>query len=66
MRWQGGKGGKYLVLFKGGGYKMSPRLHIFVSDVSLGNEGLGWVQDFLAWPQGWKDSPSTFRKLLTI
>ena len=31
---------------------MSPRFHLFVSDVNQGNEGAGWVQDFLAWPQG--------------
>ena len=55
VRWQGGKGGRmvrqkggrYLVLFKDGGHKMSPRFHLFVSDVNQGNEGLGWVQDFL-------------------
>ena len=65
VRWQGGKGermvrqkgGRYLVLFKGGGHKMSPRFNLFVSDVNLGNEGVGFVQDFLAWPQGWKESP---------
>ena len=73
MRWQGGKGGKvvngkggrmvrqkggrYLVLSKVGGHEMSPRFHLFVSDVNQGNEGLGWVQDFLVWLQGWKDSP---------
>ena len=65
VRWQGGKGERmvrqkgvrYLVLLKGGRHKMSPRFHLFVSDVNQGNEGVGWVQDFLAWPQGWKDSP---------
>ena len=64
MRWQGGKdgnmvrqkGGKYLVLFKGGGQKMSLRFHLFAS-VNQGNKGMEWVQDFLAWPRGWKDSP---------
>ena len=35
------KGGSYLVLFKGGGHKMSPRFHLFVYDVSQGNEGVG-------------------------
>ena len=50
------KGGRYLVLFKDEGHKMSPRFHLFVSDVK-GNKGVGWVQDFLAWPQGWTDSP---------
>ena len=49
VRWLGGKGGKmvshkggrYLVLFKDGGHKMSPRLHLFVSDVNQGIEGVG-------------------------
>ena len=40
-----------------GGHKMSPRFHLFVSDVNQENQGVGWVQDFLAWLQGWKDSP---------
>ena len=53
---QGGKGGRFLVLFKSEGRRVSPRLHIFVSDVNQGNDGVGWVQDFLAWPQGWKES----------
>ena len=65
MRWQGRKGGRmvrqkggrYLVLFKDVGHKMSPRFHHFVSDVNQGNEGVGWVEDFLVWLQGWKDSP---------
>ena len=61
-RWERGKmvrqkGGRYLVLFKGGGHKMSPRFHLFVSDVNQWNEEVRWVQDFLAWPQGWKDFP---------
>ena len=72
MRWQGGKGGrlmrwpggrvvkredgKYLVLFKGGGRRESPRFHLFVSDFNQGSKGAGWVQDFLAWLQAWKDS----------
>ena len=62
---QGGKGGRmvrqkgrrYLVLFKGGGHKMSPKCHLFVSGVNQGNKVVGWVQDFLPWLQGWKDSP---------
>ena len=36
---------------------MSSRFHLFVYRVNQENEGAGWVQDFLAWPQGWKDSP---------
>ena len=62
VRWQGGrmvrqKGGRYLILFKGGRHMMSPRCHLFVSGVNQGNEGVGWVQNFLAWLQRWKDSP---------
>ena len=41
----------FLVLFKGGGRRVSPRFHLFVADVNQGKEGAGWVQDFLAWPQ---------------
>ena len=33
---------------------MSPRFHLFVSDVNQGNEGVGWVQDFLVWPRDGK------------
>ena len=64
VKWEGGKDGKmvrreverYLVLFKGGEHKMSPRLYLFVSDVIQGNKEVVWVQGFLAWPQGWKGS----------
>ena len=49
MRWQGGKGGRvvrweggrFLVLFKGGEHRVSPRFYLFVSDVNQGNEGDG-------------------------
>ena len=55
--WQGGgEGGRFLVLFKGGGYRVSPRFHLIVSDVNQRNEEAVWVQDFLAWPLGWKNS----------
>ena len=49
VRWENGgaKSGRYLVLFKDGGHKMSSRFHLFVSDVNQGIEGVGWVQDFL-------------------
>ena len=36
---------------------VSPRFHRFVFDVNQGNEEAGLVQDFLVWPQGWKDIP---------
>ena len=56
MRWQGGEGGRvvrwdggrFLVLFKGGGCRVSPRFHLFLFDVSQGKEWAGWIQDFLA------------------
>ena len=46
-----------LVLFEGEGRRMSPTFHLFISDVNQGNEGPGCVQDILAWPHGWRDSP---------
>ena len=47
----------FLVLFKGKGCKVNPRFHLFVSDGNQRNERVGWVQDILVSPQGWKDSP---------
>ena len=50
VRWQGGKGrrvvkwqgGSFLVSFKSGGHMVSPRFHLFVSDVDQQrNEGAG-------------------------
>ena len=50
VRWQGGKsgrmvkwqGGRFLVLFKIGGCKVSPRFHLFVFDVDQQrNKGAG-------------------------
>ena len=46
MRWQGGKGGKlirweggkFLVLFKSGKHRVSPRFCLFVSDVHQENK----------------------------
>ena len=57
--WENGEAKSWEVpgFLKGGGHKTSSRFHLFVSDVNLGNEGVEWVQDFLVWPQGWKDSP---------
>ena len=51
------QGGRFLVLFKGRGRGVSPRFHIFVSDVNQQKERSGWVLVFLAWSQGWKNSP---------
>ena len=50
LRWQGGKGrrvvkwqgGSFLVLLKSGEHTVSPRFHLFISDVDqLQNEGVG-------------------------
>ena len=46
MRWQGGKGRRvmkwegvrFLVLFKRGEQRVSPRFYLFISDVNQGNE----------------------------
>ena len=46
-----------MFIFKGGGRRVAPRFHVFVSDVDQRNEGAGWVQDYLAWPERWKNSP---------
>ena len=55
MNW---KGGSFLVLFKSGGCRVSPRFHLLVYDVDQQwNKRGGWVQDYLAWSQGWTDSP---------
>ena len=49
-RWQGGKGGRmvkwqderFLALFKSGGHRVSPRFHLFSSDVDQQrNKGAG-------------------------
>ena len=66
MKWQGGKGGRavkwqgerFLVLFKSRGRRVSPRFHLFASDVDQQRkEGARWVQDYLVWSQGCKDFP---------
>ena len=50
LRWQDGQrrrvvkwqSGRFLVLFKSGGHRVSPRFHLFVSDVDQQqNEGAG-------------------------
>ena len=51
------QGGRFPVLFKGGGRRVSPRMHPFDSDVNQQNEGAGCVQNILAWPQELKYSP---------
>ena len=59
VRWEGGEGGKvvrweggrFLILFKGGGCRVSLRFHLFVS-VSQEKKWAGWINEFLAWPQG--------------
>ena len=47
----------FLVLLKDGERRVSPRFHLFFSVVNQGNEKMQCVQAFLAWSQGWKDSP---------
>ena len=54
VRWQGGKGGRVVkwqgqrfpVLSKGGCCKVSPRFHLFVSDVDQQSKGAEWVQEY--------------------
>ena len=55
--WWGEKGGRFLVLFKSGGRRMSSRFHLFVYNINQGNERKRWVQDFITWPHWWKDFP---------
>ena len=53
------------------------RFHLFVLDVIQGDEGMGldvnqgdeevgWIQDFFAWPKESKDIPYILRELLKI
>ena len=42
---------RVMVLFKGGGCRVSSRLHGIASDVNQGNNRVRWVQDFSAWIQ---------------
>ena len=42
---------RVMVLFKGGGCRVSARLNGIVSDVNQGNNGVRWVQDFPPWIQ---------------
>ena len=56
----GWEGGRFLVFLKGRGHSVSPRFCFCVSDVNQGNQEVGWVQHFLAWRQGWKESPENF------
>ena len=59
VRWQSGKDGRvvrwqdgrFLVLFKDGGPRVSPRFHLFLSNFNQPNKGAGYVQDILVWPQ---------------
>ena len=51
VRWESGK---FLVLFKGGGCRVSPRFHLFVFDVNQGNKEAGWMYDLLRSPRDGK------------
>ena len=51
VRWQGRRvvkwqGGRLLVLSMGGERRVSPRVHLFVSDVNQKSKGAWCVQDF--------------------
>ena len=48
-------GGSWFI--QGRGMQGESKTSCFFSDVNEGNKGAGWVEDLLAWPQGWKDSP---------
>ena len=39
----GWEGGRYVVLFKGGGCRLSPRFLLFVFDINQGNKEVEWV-----------------------
>ena len=56
-KWWVDKVRRFWFFFKGRRYRVSLKFHIFVSDVNQGNQEVGWVHDYLAWDQGWKDSP---------
>ena len=49
-RWGRWKSGEFLVLFKGGRCRVTPRFHLMVSDFNQGKEKAGWIHDFLEWP----------------
>ena len=55
MKWQGQR---FLVLSKGGCRKVSPRFHLFVSDVDQRNEGAEWVLEYL---RGRRDGKTLLR-----
>ena len=44
-------GGRFLVVFKSRECRVAPTFHLFVSDVDQRNDGVGCVQEDLAWPQ---------------
>ena len=48
-RWESGEVERWglLVLPKGGECRVTPRFHLFDSDVNQGKEKVGWIQDFL-------------------
>ena len=46
---------------------MNMMMNTMTIDVDKENEGGGgYVEDYVAWPQKWKDSPQILRKLLKI
>ena len=67
--WQGGKGrrvvrwegGRFLILFKGGKHRVSPRFYLFVSDVNQGKDNL--KKNFMAPYYGWGSTASRLEPL---
>ena len=60
MVWQ--KGGRYLVLFKGGRHKLSPGFHLFVSNVNQGNKRGDGIKIFL---RGCRDGKTLLRSFMS-
>ena len=62
-RWESSEVARWEVLgfIQGWGCRVGPRFHLFVSDVNQQNKGVGCVQDFFAWLQGWKVGVGVFR-----
>ena len=51
-------------MFKGGKCRVTPKFHLFISDVNQGKGKASWIQDFLVWLQEWKDSPLIFHEMV--
>ena len=60
------EGRGFLVLFKDGECRVTPRFHFFVSEVNQGKEKAGWIEDSFLWTQEWKGPPFIFCEILNI